>query len=161
MDNSAGAIVQAVLGIYNGVIFLVNNWDRILAFVNSVFDSIAAIASGAISQASAFVEKTMAQTIPLILDFIAQQLNLSGIAERITKIIHRIRKPIDQVIDKVIDVITNKVKKIPGKLLGKDKDKDKAKDKDKHKEKAEVPIADEILSVGKRASQEKGFEFIF
>ena len=68
---------------------------------------------------------------------IAQQLNLSGIAERITKIIHRIRKPIDQVIDKVIDFITNKVKKIAGKLLGKDKDKDKAKDKDKHKEKAE------------------------
>ncbi|WP_028982277.1 hypothetical protein [Sporocytophaga myxococcoides] len=135
MINPAGAIVQAVLGIYNGVIFLVNNWDRILAFVNSVFDSIAAIASGAISQASAFVEKTMAQTIPLILDFIAQQLNLSGIAERITKIIHRIRKPIDQVIDKVIDFITNKVKKIAGKLLG--KDKDKAKDKDKHKEKTE------------------------
>jgi hypothetical protein len=135
MINPAGAIVQAVLGIYNGVIFLVNNWDRILAFVNSVFDSIAAIASGAISQASAFVEKTMAQTIPLILDFIAQQLNLSGIAERITKIIHRIRKPIDQVIDKVIDFITNKVKKIAGKLLG--KDKDKAKDKEKHKEKAE------------------------
>ncbi|MCR6641406.1 MAG: hypothetical protein NVV82_21035 [Sporocytophaga sp.] len=133
MINPAGAIVQAVLGIYNGVIFLVNNWNRILAFVNSVFDSIAAIASGAISQASAFVEKTMAQTIPLILDFIAQQLNLSGIAERITKIIHRIRKPIDQVIDKVIDWITKKVKQIADKLLGKNKDKNK----DKNKEKAE------------------------
>ncbi|GAL83318.1 hypothetical protein MYP_544 [Sporocytophaga myxococcoides] len=133
MINPAGAIVQAVLGIYNGIIFLVNNWDRILAFVNSVFDSIAAIASGAISQASAFVEKTMAQTIPLILDFIAQQLNLSGIAERITKIIHRIRKPIDQVIDKVIDWITKKVKQLADKLLGKNKDKNK----DKNKEKAE------------------------
>lgn len=133
MINPAGAIVQAVLGIYNGVIFLVNNWDRILAFVNSVFDSIAAIASGALGQASAFIEKTMAQTIPLILDFIAQQLNLSGIAERITKIIHRIRKPIDQVIDKVIDWITKKVKQLADKLLG----KNKGKNQDKNKEKAE------------------------
>jgi oligoribonuclease (3'-5' exoribonuclease) len=80
----------------------------------------------------------MAQTIPLILDFIAQQLNLSGIAERITKIIHRIRKPIDQVIDRIIDFITNKVKKIAGKLLG----------KDKHNEKTKDPSAE-------------GFEFIF
>lgn|GEM_PF-907908 len=139
MINPAGAIVQAVLGIYNGIIFLVNNWDRILAFVNSVFDSIASIASGAIAQASAFVEKTMAQTIPLILDFIAQQLNLSGIAERITKIIHRIRKPIDHVIDKVIDWITKKVKKLAEKVFGKDKKgkKDKIDKQDKDKENSE------------------------
>ncbi len=44
--------------------------------------------------------------------FISQQLNLSGIAERITKIIYTVRKPIDQ----VIDFIKNKVKKIADKL---------------------------------------------
>jgi hypothetical protein len=154
MINPAGAIVQAVLGIYNGVIFLVNNWDRILAFVNSVFDSIAAIASGALGQASAFIEKTMAQTIPLILDFIAQQLNLSGIAERITKIIHRIRKPIDQVIDKVIDWITKKVKQLFGK--GKNEKKENKDANKEEKENKNEKLSAEV-AVNEISSRLQGF----
>jgi hypothetical protein len=41
-------------------------------------------------------------------------LNLGGIAERITKIIQRIRKPIDEVIERIIKFISNKVKKLFG-----------------------------------------------
>ncbi|WP_156027197.1 hypothetical protein [Sporocytophaga myxococcoides] len=136
--------------------FLSITGTEYLPLLNSVFDSIAAIASGAISQASAFVEKTMAQTIPLILDFIAQQLNLSGIAERITKIIHRIRKPIDQVIDKVIDWITKKVKQ----LFGKGKN-EKKENKDANKEEKENKNKNEKLSaevaVNEISSRLEGF----
>ena len=157
MLNPAGAIVQAILAIYGGVMFFVNNMDRITEFVNSIINSISSIASGAISAASKFVEKSMAMTIPLILDFLAQMLNLGGIAERITKIIQRIRKPIDQVIDKIIAWITNKVKKLFGKnkdKKGKDKhpeDKDDLKNDDKDKlndfdRKEHQHIADEILA---------------
>jgi hypothetical protein len=130
MLNPAGAIVQAILAIYNGVMFFINNWPRIVEFVNSIFNSISSIANGAISAASGFVEKSLASTIPLILDFIAQQLNLSGIADKITKVIHKIRKPIDNVIDKVLNFIESKIKKLWGKVSGKDKKKN-SKEEDK------------------------------
>ena len=115
MLNPAGAIVQAILAIYGGVMFFVDNKDRIVEFVNSILNSIGSIAQGAISSASKMVEKTMALTIPLILDFLAKLLNLGAIAERITKIIERVRKPIDKVIERIINFFSNKIKKLFGK----------------------------------------------
>jgi hypothetical protein len=128
MLNPAGAIVQAILAIFNTIMFFMNNWDQVTAFVSSIFDSVSSIASGAIGAASKFVEKSMAMAIPLILDFMAQMLNLGGIADRIQKIIERVRKPIDQILDKIIAWISKKVKK----LFGKDT-KDKKDDKNPHK----------------------------
>jgi hypothetical protein len=63
----------------------------------------------------------MAMAIPLILDFLARMLNLGSLADRIQKIIERVRKPIDQILDKIINWVINKVKK----LFGKDKKKEK------------------------------------
>ncbi len=111
--------------------FFVDNKDKIAEFVSSIISSIGSIASGAISAAAKFVEKSMALTIPLILDFLAKMLNLGGIAERITKIIQRIRKPIDQVIDRIINFFSNKIKKLFGKGKNK-KNKGKGDDDDDH-----------------------------
>jgi hypothetical protein len=121
MLNPAGAVVQAILAIYNSVMFFVNNWQQVTAFVNSIFNSISSIARGSIGAAAKFVENSMAMAIPLILDFLARMLNLGSLADRIQKIIERVRKPIDQILDKIINWVINKVKK----LFGKDKKKEK------------------------------------
>lgn len=116
--NPAGAIVQAILAIYNTIMFFVENWDRIVQFVKTVFNSIADMAMGKISAAAAAVEKTLAMTIPIILNFLARLLNLSGIGKAIKKIIMKIRKPIDKIVNKVIDFIAKKAKKHLKKLKG-------------------------------------------
>ena len=50
--NPAGAILQAIIAIYNVVMFFVENIQRIIDFVKTVFESIGDIAMGKISAAS-------------------------------------------------------------------------------------------------------------
>ena len=110
--NPAGAIVQAILAIYNTIMFFVENWQRIVDFVGSVFNSIGDIAAGKISAAASKVEQAMAMTIPIILNFLARLLGLSGLGKAVSNIIKKIRKPIDKIVNKVIDKIVGFAKKL-------------------------------------------------
>ncbi len=118
MLNPVGAIVQAILAIYNTVMFFVENWQRIAAFVSSVFNAIVDIAMGRLGPAIAAVERALAQTIPIILAFIARLLNLSGIGKAIRKTIEKIRKPIDKIVDKVLNGVAKIVKSLVKKAKG-------------------------------------------
>jgi hypothetical protein len=147
--NPAGALLQAALAIYNAIMFFVNNWQRISDFVSSVFSSISKIAAGDTKGASSFIEKAMAQSIPIILNFIARLLNIGAIGKAIKKIIQKIRKPIDKVVNKAIGFIAKQVRKlfkagkkglgkVKGKVKGlfqwwKKKKKFKAKDGKTHR----------------------------
>jgi Domain of unknown function (DUF4157) len=119
--NPAGAIIQAIIAIYNTVMFFVENIDRIVQFVKTVFSSIADIAMGKLSAASKAVENALAMTIPIILNFLARLLGLSGIGKAVSNIIKKIRKPIDKIVNKVIDKVVNMAKKLfkKGKAAGK------------------------------------------
>lgn len=117
--NPAGAILQAIIAIYNAIMFFVENGDRIVTFVKTVFNSIGDIAMGKIGAAAAAVEKAMAQAIPIILNFLARLIGLSGIGKAVTNIIERIRKPVDNVVDKALDFIVGQAKGLVSKLTGK------------------------------------------
>ena len=113
--NPAGAIVQAIIAIYNTVMFFVENWQRIVEFVDGVFNSIGNIAKGQISAASQKVEQVLAMTIPIILNFLARLIGLGNIGKTITGIIKKVRKPIDKVVDAVIDKVVGFAKKVVSK----------------------------------------------
>ena len=51
MLNPAGALIQAIIMIYDTVMFFIENWNRIVEFVKSIFDSIGDIAMGKVSAA--------------------------------------------------------------------------------------------------------------
>lgn len=110
--NPAGAIVQAILAIYNTVMFFVENWQRIVDFVKSVFDSIGNIAMGRLSAASAYIERVLGMTIPIIMNFLSRLLGLSGIGKAVSNVIKKIRRPIDKIINKIIDKIEAMAKKL-------------------------------------------------
>jgi hypothetical protein len=112
MLNPVGAIIQAILAIYNLVMFFIENWQRIVEFVKSIFQSIGDIAFGKISAAAQKVEQAMAMTIPIILNFLARLLHISGISKAITNIMKKIRKPIDKVVNKVIASVAKMAKKL-------------------------------------------------
>ncbi|GAA5216495.1 DUF4157 domain-containing protein [Corallincola platygyrae] len=102
MLNPAGAFVQAILAIYNTIMFFVERLRTIMQVARSVINSIVAIAAGRIRPAAARVERAMVGGLTLVISFLARLLGLGGISRAIQRIINRIRRPIDRALDRAI-----------------------------------------------------------
>ncbi len=102
MLNPAGAVIQAIIAIYNTITFFIQKIQQIAAVVASFVDSIAAIASGQVDAAAKKVEQTMANTLTLIIAFLAKFAGLGNIPEKIVSIVKKIRQPIDKGLDKIV-----------------------------------------------------------
>ncbi len=113
MLNPAGAVIQAIIAIYNTITFFIQKINQIAAVVASFIDSISAIAAGQVENAAKKVEQTMANTLVVIIAFLAKFAGLGNIPEKLVGIIKKIRQPIDKGLDKIVDWI--------GKMLGKAK----------------------------------------
>ena len=81
--NPAAAFIKACKAIYDIVMFIVERGAQIIEFVNSVLDSIGAIAKGNISAAADKVEGALAKALPLAISFLASLLGLGGITDKI------------------------------------------------------------------------------
>jgi hypothetical protein len=128
MLNPAGAIVQAVIAIYNTVMFIVERIGQIMAVVEAIINSVTAIAQGAIAGAANWIEKALGGLIPVVIGLLARLAGLGKITAKITEFIRKVQGKVRGAIEKVIDKIIASVKKLfkGGKGKGKDgKDKDK------------------------------------
>ncbi|MGF6289679.1 eCIS core domain-containing protein [Paraburkholderia youngii] len=137
MFNPAGAVIQAIIATYNTVAFFIERIKQILAFVESVVDSISNIAHGKIAQAANYVERAMARTIPVILGFLARLIGLGDVSEAIKKVITGIQQKVDKGIDAVIKWVVEKAKSI----VGKGGEKDEEKGDENHDEKWKAGVA--------------------
>ncbi|WP_449258804.1 eCIS core domain-containing protein [Chlorobium limicola] len=118
MLNPAGAVIQAIIAIYNTITFFIEKINQIAAVVASFIDSVSAIAAGQVDAAAKKVETTMANTLTVVIAFLAKFAGLGGIPTKIVGIIRKIRKPIDKGLDKIVAWL--------GKMLGKVKTAAKA-----------------------------------
>ncbi|PTT89831.1 hypothetical protein DBR42_07120 [Pelomonas sp. HMWF004] len=116
MFNPAGAIIQAIIAIYNMVMFIIEKAQQIMALVEAVINSVHAIATGAIGGAISWIEKSLASAIPVVIGFLARLLGLSGISEKIQGFIKKVQAKVDAAIDKVIAKIVGVIKKLFGKV---------------------------------------------
>jgi hypothetical protein len=114
MLNPAGAVIQAIIAIYNTVTFFIQKIQQIAAVVASFIDSIAAIAAGQIANAAKKVEQTMANTLTVVIAFLAKFAGLGNIPEKVVGIIKKIRQPIDKGLDKIVGWLGNMLKKLGG-----------------------------------------------
>ena len=119
--NPAGAVIQAIIAIYNTIMFFVERIRQIAAVAASFINSISAIANGVIGAAANRVEQTMAGMLTLVISFLARIGGLGKVSDAVLNIVRKIRAPIDKALDKVIDWIVSMAKKL-GKFIG-----DKAK----------------------------------
>ena len=101
MFNPVGAIIQGIITIYNTVMFFIERAQQIARLVNAVVDSVENIATGNVTAAIAFVEKTMANTLPVILGFLARFIGLGNVTKYVRDIIAKIRGTITNAIEKV------------------------------------------------------------
>jgi len=114
--NPAGAFIQAIIAIYNTIMFFVERLRQIAQVAMSFIDSIASIASGVIAAAANRVEQTMGGLLTLVISFLARLVGLGKVSDAVTNIINRIRAPIDRALDRVVDWIVNMARKA-GRLI--------------------------------------------
>ena len=118
MFNPVGAIIQAIIAIYNTVMFFVERINQILEFVEAVVNSVDKIARGAIGDAASWIEKALARTIPVIISFLARLIGLGGVSEKVKGFILKLQTKVEGAIDKVIEKILGGIKKIAGAVFG-------------------------------------------
>ena len=100
--NPAAAFIKACKMIYDVIMFFVNNGERIMAFVNTVIDSVAEIVKGNVSGVVDKIEDVLGKMVPILIGFLASALGLGGIGEKIREIVDTLRKPVNLALDFVI-----------------------------------------------------------
>jgi hypothetical protein len=115
MFNPVGAIVQALLTAWNVYNFIKEQAAKIMALVQAIVDSLAAIVAGQISGAANWVEKVLAKGIPIAISLLANLLGLGGIAKKVKEIIGGFQEKVDKALDKLIDKLWDKAKSMAGK----------------------------------------------
>lgn len=121
MLSPAGAFIQAIIAIYNTIMFFVERIRQIAQVAAAFIDGIAAIAAGNIAPAANKVEQTMAGLLTLVISFLARIAGLGKVSDAVTGLVKKIRVPIDKALDKVVDWIVATAKKLGKLLMGKDK----------------------------------------
>ncbi|MDI1478915.1 Rossmann-like fold-containing protein [Polyangium sp. y55x31] len=116
MLSPAGAFVQAILAIYNTVMFFIERLQQIAQVAATMIDSIAAIAGGAIAAAANRVEQTMARLLTLVISFLARIAGLGKASDAVTNVVTRVRQPIDGALERVIDWIVAQARRL-GKFV--------------------------------------------
>lgn len=110
--SPVGAFIQAIIGIYNTVMFFVERLRQIAQVAASFIDAISAIANGVLTQAANRVEQTMAGMLTLVISFLARIAGLGNVSEAITNILNRVRAPIDRALDRVVAWIVEQARRL-------------------------------------------------
>lgn len=118
MLNPAGAVIQAILAIYNTITFFIQRLNQIIQVGIAFVNSIASIAQGVLGAAASRVEQTLAGVLTLAISFLARFVGLGNISQKVIEIINKVRAPIDKALDKVIGWIVKKGRAFLSRLLG-------------------------------------------
>ncbi|MCW5665806.1 MAG: DUF4157 domain-containing protein [Piscinibacter sp.] len=116
--SPVGAVIQAIIKTYTTIQFFIQRINQILDLVESVVNSIAAIASGAIGAAANFVERTMARTIPVILDFLARFIGLGDVGAQVQRTIRELQASVDRMLDRAVDWIRRQASSLASSARG-------------------------------------------
>ena len=100
MFNPAGAVIQAILAVYNTIKFFAERATQLAELASSVFDSIESIASGSLTSAITAVVSALARSVPVGISLLARLLGLADIAAPIRQIMIRVGSIVDGVIDR-------------------------------------------------------------
>lgn len=152
MLNPAGAFIQAVIAIYNGVMAFVERLKQIAQVVAAFIDSISAIADGAIGAAANRVEQTLGGLLTLVISFLARIMGAGNVGAKVVELIKVLQAKVDAALEKGITWIIEKAKALFKSLFGKKDKKDerteeeKKRDLDKGLVEADALVADSKLS---------------
>ncbi len=110
--------LQAILGIWQTIQFFLQKIREIATLVNSILDSVSQIAKGAIGAAANYIEKSIVESLPLVISFLAKLLGLDKLAPAIKAIIEKLRTPVNKAVDTVVGGIAKAGSSAVGKVKG-------------------------------------------
>ena len=116
--NPAGAFIQAIIAIYNTVMFFIERLRQIAQVAAAFIDSISAIASGVLSAAANRVEQTMAGLLTLVISFLARIAGLGRVSDAVINVVNRVRQPIDRALDRVVEWIVATARRVGRFIVG-------------------------------------------
>lgn len=109
-----GVVINAIIAIWKALQTFAKYFKKILEIMNAVFDTIADIARGALAGAANLIEDVMDRSLPIVIGFLANQIGLGDLSERIKEVLETIRAKVAEAIDWLID----KALAIGGAVLG-------------------------------------------
>jgi hypothetical protein len=95
--------------------------------VNAVLGSLEQIAAGNVGGAAAYIERTLAQALPLVISFLANLLGLGGISRKVQEIIERVKAPIDRAIQWIVQKATAMARRLLAAMRGRGRGGDDGK----------------------------------
>ncbi|MGY3794262.1 eCIS core domain-containing protein [Aquimarina sp. 433] len=101
------AVVNGAIAFFNAVQSFIQYLREMLEVINSFVNGVADIARGNVATAADYLERTMGQSMPVVIGFLANQVGLGGIGARIAEIIGSVRALIDEaltwLVNKAVD----------------------------------------------------------
>jgi hypothetical protein len=95
-------VINSLIAIYRAIESFAQYMVQMLEIINSVVAGIADIARGMIDTAANHVENTMANAIPIVVGFLANQFGLGRLGERIRELVESIRERVNTALDNII-----------------------------------------------------------
>lgn len=96
-------VIRGVQSVFNAISSFVEKLREILGIVNSFVAGVVEIAKGNVRSAATFLENALADGIPIAISFLAKQLGLGNISDKIQMMIEIAREKINEGIDWLID----------------------------------------------------------
>ncbi|WP_378176245.1 DUF4157 domain-containing protein [Aquimarina sp. SS2-1] len=90
------AVVNGAMAFFNAVQSFIQYLREMLEVINSFVNGVADVARGNVATAADYLERTMGQSMPVVIGFLANQVGLGGIGSRIAEIIGSVRALIDE-----------------------------------------------------------------
>jgi phage-related protein len=97
------AVVNGFIAFYRAVQSFMEKLYEMIQIVDSFVAGVANIARGDISQAANFLENALARAVPVAIGFLANQVGLRGLGQKIGEMIEAARERVNGAIDWLID----------------------------------------------------------
>ena len=97
------AVINSFIAFHRAIQSFIEELRAMLEIVNSFVAGVANIARGSISDAANYLENAMARAIPVIIGFLANQVGLRGLGEKVGEMIEALRERVNAAIDWLID----------------------------------------------------------
>jgi len=97
------AVVNSFIAFFNAVQSAIEYFRQMLEIVDSFVGTVAEIARGSVDRAAQFLENLLARSLPVAIGFLANQVSLGNVGDKIQEIIAGVRAVVDKAVDWLID----------------------------------------------------------
>lgn len=96
------AVVNSFIAFFNAVQSAIEYFRDILQIIAGYVETLAAVAAGNVAPGAQMLEQGLANAIPIAIGFLAAQVGLGNIPEKVVEIIGRLRELVDRALDWLI-----------------------------------------------------------